>query len=109
MKVARKECEKCIDYDHSVWKPLSHPVDEWPLAVCDGTTLNPDDSIETDSVRQGSSSTHYYVRYNPGQRWYFLDRQTPEEALIFKHFDSKPGVEAPCMNMKAQTGVFSQS
>ncbi|KAL2279698.1 hypothetical protein FJTKL_13240 [Diaporthe vaccinii] len=75
--------------------PLTHPVDEWPLAVCDGTTVSPDDLIETDSIRQGSVSTHYYVRHNPGQRWYFLNRQTPEEALIFKHFDSKPGVEAP--------------
>lgn len=84
------------DCYHSVWKPLSHPVDEWGLAVCDGTTVSPDDLVETDSVRRGSVSTHYYVRYNPRQRWYFLDRQTPDEALIFKHFDSKPGIEAPC-------------
>lgn len=84
------------DRYHSVWKPLTNAVDEWGLAVCDGTTVSPDDLVETDSVRQRSVSTHYYVRYNPGQRWYFLDRQTPEEAMIFKHFDSKPGIEAPC-------------
>lgn len=45
---------------------------------------------------------HYYVRYDPGQRWYFLDRQTPDEALVFKHFDSKPGIEAPCMDLEFQ-------
>lgn len=93
---------------HSVWKPLSYPVDEWPLAVCDGTTVNSDDLVETDSIRQGSVSTHYYVRHNAGQRWYFLDRQTPEEALIFKHFDSKPGVEAPCMDVKSPKRLFVQ-
>lgn len=81
----------------SVWKPLSNPVDEWPLAVCDGTTVSRDDLIETDSIRQGNVSSHYYVRYNPDQKWYFLDRQTPDEALIFKHFDTKLGIEASCM------------
>lgn len=84
------------DCYRSVWKPLSNPVDEWPLAVCDGTTVSRDDLIETDSIRQGNVSTHYYVRHNPDQKWYFLDRQTPDEALIFKHFDTKPGIEAPC-------------
>ncbi|KAJ0115042.1 hypothetical protein J7T55_001450 [Diaporthe amygdali] len=74
----------------NVWKPLANPVDEWALAVCDGTSVNPDDLAETDSIRQGNITTHYYVRYDAGQRWYFLDRQTPDEALIFKHFDSKP-------------------
>lgn len=80
----------------SVWKPLSHPVDEFALGVCDGTTVRPEDLVETDSIRQGSISTHYYARYHEGQRWYFLHRQRPDEALIFKHVDSKPGVEAPC-------------
>ena len=77
-------------------------MDEWPLAVCDGTTVIQDDLVETDSIRQGSVSMHYYVKYDPGQRWYFLDRQTPDEALVFKHFDSKPGIEAPCKDPESQ-------
>ncbi|KAI3318885.1 hypothetical protein HD806DRAFT_304982 [Xylariaceae sp. AK1471] len=79
----------------NVWKPLCNPVEEWPLAVCDGTTVKPDDLVETDSVRQGSISTNYYVKYAPEQTWYYLKCQTPEEALIFKHFDSEPGIQAP--------------
>ncbi|KAF2175459.1 hypothetical protein K469DRAFT_647092 [Zopfia rhizophila CBS 207.26] len=79
----------------NVWKPLSCPVDEWPLAVCDGTTVKPNDLVETDSIRQGSISTNYYVKHNEDQKWYFLQKQTPDEALIFKHFDSEPGVKAP--------------
>ncbi|KAI1251513.1 hypothetical protein MGN70_006081 [Eutypa lata] len=79
----------------NVWKPLSHPVEEYPLAVCDGTTVRPEDLVETDSVRQGSISTNYYVKYHENQRWYFLRRQSPDEGLIFKHFDTKPEVKAP--------------
>ncbi|KAI2462935.1 hypothetical protein F4781DRAFT_426776 [Annulohypoxylon bovei var. microspora] len=78
----------------NVWKPLSHPVDEWALAVCDGTTVKPNDLVETDSIRQGSISTNYYVKYDEGQKWYFLKEQEPDEALIFKHFDSEPTVQA---------------
>ncbi|KAI1429100.1 hypothetical protein F5Y12DRAFT_729625 [Xylaria sp. FL1777] len=79
----------------NVWKPLCNPVDEWALAVCDGTTVKPEDLVETDSVRQGSVSTNYYAKYAPEQRWYYLKHQSPEEALIFKHFDSEPGIRAP--------------
>lgn len=99
MKKTRKNYQIDTNSNHSVWKPLSNPVDEWPLAVCDGTTVSPEDLIETDSIRQRNVSTHYYARYDPGQRWYFLDRQTPDEALVFKHFDSKPCIEAPCKEM----------
>lgn len=73
-------------------------MDEWSLAVCDGTTVDRRDLVETDSVRQGAVSSHYYARYDARQRWYYLDHQRPDEILIFKHFDSKPGVEAPCKN-----------
>ncbi|OTA96831.1 hypothetical protein M434DRAFT_392516 [Hypoxylon sp. CO27-5] len=78
----------------NVWKPLYHPVEEWALAVCDGTTVKSTDLVETDSIRQGSISTNYYVKYDEDQKWYFLKEQTPDEALIFKHFDSEPDVEA---------------
>ncbi|KAK9776459.1 putative Major facilitator superfamily (MFS) profile domain-containing protein [Seiridium cardinale] len=84
----------------NVWKPLSGSVGEWPLAVCDGTTVEANDLVETDSIRQGSFSTNYYAKYNDRQKWYFLKNQTPDEALIFKHFDSEPDVQAPWLTGK---------
>lgn len=79
-----------------MWKPLENTVQEWPLAVCDGRTVKPTDLVETDSVRQGGVSTHFYARFDAAQKWYYLEEQRPDEALIFKHFDSDQGVEAPC-------------
>ncbi|XXH05945.1 hypothetical protein Hte_012388 [Hypoxylon texense] len=85
----------------NVWKPLCNPVHDWALAMCDGTTVKPGDLVETDSIRQGSISTNYYVKYNKDQKWYFLKNQSPDEALLFKHFDSEPEVKAPSLNMPA--------
>ncbi|KAF2829308.1 methyltransferase CmcJ [Ophiobolus disseminans] len=78
----------------NVWKPIDNPVEQWPLAVCDGTSMAPADLVETDSVRRDKTTTLYYARYSPMHKWFFLYRQTPEEALLFKHFDSKSDVGA---------------
>ncbi|KAF2000919.1 methyltransferase CmcJ [Amniculicola lignicola CBS 123094] len=79
----------------NVWKPLDHAVEQWSLAVCDGNTILPTALVETDSVRRENTTTLYYATHSSEQRWYFLNKQTPDEALIFKHFDSKPDVKAP--------------
>ncbi|PSN60877.1 methyltransferase CmcJ [Corynespora cassiicola Philippines] len=79
----------------NVWKPLVNSVEEWPLAVCDGTTVDPSCMIETDSIRKDNISTNYYATFSTAQKWYYLHNQSPDEALIFKHFDSKPNVRAP--------------
>ncbi|KAL5393600.1 hypothetical protein PMIN04_008710 [Paraphaeosphaeria minitans] len=78
----------------NVWKPLNYPVDQWALAVCDTNTMEASELMETDSVRQGDVTALYYAHHNPNQKWHFLRQQTPEEALIFKHFDSKPDVKS---------------
>lgn len=85
-----------LTYQRSVWKPLDHPVDEWPLALCGGETIAPSTLLETDQVRRDNITTVYYTAYAKEQKWHFLERQTPEEVLIFKHFDSDPEVRSSC-------------
>jgi hypothetical protein len=75
---------------------LDHFVDQWSLAVCDGNTFPSSALIETDQVRKDAISSLYYATYSEDMKWYFLHQQTPEEALIFKHFDSKSDVRASC-------------
>lgn len=77
-----------------MWKPLDNPVDQWALAVCDTNTFDTSDLVETDSVRRENVTTLYYAHHNPNQKWHFLHKQTPNEALIFKHFDSKADVKS---------------
>jgi len=32
------------------------------------------------------------VNYSPSQKWYYLDKQTPEEVTLIKIWDSEEGV-----------------
>lgn len=67
---------------------------DWPLAVNDGSTVNVDDLVETDTIRRSFIGSNLYAKYRDTQKWYYLKRQQPDEVLIFKQFDSKPEVQA---------------
>ena len=80
----------------SVWRPLIDSVEDWPLAVCDGQTVNGSDLVETDHVRRQYSGSTLYLMRNPNQRFYYMSKQSKDEVLIFKNFDSQPEVKATC-------------
>lgn len=79
-----------------MWRPLIDSVEDWPLAVCDGRTVDGSDLVETDHVRRQYSGSTLYMMHNPAQRFYYMSKQSKNEVLIFKNFDSKPDVEAKC-------------
>ncbi|KAH9224645.1 hypothetical protein DL95DRAFT_452396 [Leptodontidium sp. 2 PMI_412] len=72
----------------NVWKPLKNPVEDYPLAVCDSSSMALDDLIESDLIRKRFTGATLYAHYNSNQKWYYLSRQRPDEALIMKVFDS---------------------
>lgn len=78
----------------NVWRPLIDSVEDWPLAVCDGRTVDGSDLVETDHVRRHYSGSTLYLMRNPAQRFYYMSKQSKNEVLIFKNFDSKPDVGA---------------
>jgi hypothetical protein len=57
---------------HSVWRPLS-TVEDWPLALTDGSTMGYSDIIEVDLVRQGYIGSTMYAKWRPGYKWHYLD------------------------------------
>ena len=81
---------------YNVWRVLSPPPQDMPLAVCAGPTMADSDRLEgearidgpgmseEDEIRFGSS----LIRPNRAHRWYWYSDMTPDEALIFKAFDS---------------------
>ncbi|KAL8834254.1 MAG: hypothetical protein Q9170_003841 [Blastenia crenularia] len=81
---------------NSVWRPLIDVVTDWPLAVCDGSTARRIDLVEADHVRQHYTGSTMYLMYDPQQRFYYMSRQSKNDVLIFKNFDSKRGVSATC-------------
>jgi hypothetical protein len=71
-----------------VWRPIRHPVESWPLAIADARTLSPDDLVVTERRypdRVGQTSA---ITWNPNHRWYWFPHMRPDEALVFKTFES---------------------
>ena len=75
---------------------MSHEVFDWPLALCDGSTIQKSDFLDTDQVRATYIGSSMFMMKNETMKWYFLRRQRPDEVLLFKQFDSKDDVKARC-------------
>jgi hypothetical protein len=70
------------------WRPIRHPVETWPLAICDARSLDEKDLIVTERRYQNRTGQTYAIRYNPGQHWYWFPRMRRDEALVFKVYES---------------------
>lgn len=75
----------------SVWRPIRHPIENFPLAVCDGSTVPADRLLAVDHVRKAYVGESAYPLAWPGYRWYYLGGQTRDEVLLFKTYDSGAG------------------
>jgi hypothetical protein len=70
------------------WRPIRHPVESWPLAIADARSLAPEDMFVTERRypdRVGQTSA---ITWNPDHRWYWFPQMRPDEALVFKTFES---------------------
>jgi len=71
-----------------VWRPIRHPVETFPLAIADAQTLSPDDMVVTERRAANRVGQTYAITYNPAHRWFWFPRQRPDEAIVFKVYDS---------------------
>lgn len=72
----------------NVWRPIAHPVQESPLAICDARSIAPTDWIATDLIYRDRVGETYLVSYNPAHQWFYFPHLQPDEALLIKCFDS---------------------
>lgn len=80
----------------NVWRVLSPPPQDVPLAVCDARTVSPADVVAADAIfdvtdRPEWSFESLLVRHNPAHRWCYFSDMTRDEALVFKTNDSQAG------------------
>jgi hypothetical protein len=76
-----------------VWRPIRHPVETFPLAICDAQSLAGADLIVSERRYPNRIGQTYAITYNPAHRWHWFPRMRREEALVFKVYDSiKDGV-----------------
>jgi hypothetical protein len=71
-----------------VWRPIRHPVESFPLAIADAQSLSPADMVVTERRYPDRIGQTCAITYNPAHRWYWFPRMRPDEALVFKVYDS---------------------
>jgi hypothetical protein len=71
-----------------VWRPIRHPVESHPLAICDAQTVSPETLVVNERRYPGRVGQTYGITYDPGQRWYWFPHMRPDEALVFKVYES---------------------
>lgn len=88
----------------NVWRPITGPMRDHPLALCDARTATADDLQLTRNIsRSGkgglrtpdgeiSEGQTYTVSHSPDHRWYYVPDMMPDEALLLKNYDSRRDV-----------------
>jgi hypothetical protein len=95
--LAPEEAERRLAGRHmliNVWRPVT-PVERSPLALCDASTVARDDLFPSE-VRGGLGDARrrslfgFNLAWNPAHRWTWLPGMTPDEAFVFRLYDSDP-------------------
>jgi hypothetical protein len=72
-----------------VWRAINRPIQANPLAIADARSLAPADLIAAERRYPHRVGETYQVRYNPAHRWFYFPEMRPDEALVFKVYDSQ--------------------
>jgi len=72
-----------------VWRPIRHPVETWPLAIADAQSISPESLVVTERRYPERIGQTYAITFDPGHRWYWFPRMRPDEALVFKTYESQ--------------------
>jgi hypothetical protein len=78
---------------YNVWRVLTPPPQDIPLAVCDARSVSTSDLVDADLITDTpgtleSSIVIVLLRYSPCHRWWYFSNMDRDEVLIFKSYDS---------------------
>ncbi|KAI3335797.1 hypothetical protein F4824DRAFT_510675 [Ustulina deusta] len=92
----------------NLWRPIQ-TIRRDPLCFCDGRTIGDEDLVPIDTTPPPKGTSSFYesvskgdgfqtleVRENPKHKWYYLSEMQPDEAVIFKCYDSKNSSKSRC-------------
>jgi len=80
----------------NVWRPLTDPVEDYPLALVDARSLTADHLVDTERRAPNHVGEIQLALHDPQQRWFYYPAMRPDEVLMFKTFDSAEGGVRPC-------------
>jgi len=81
---------------YNVWRPISAPPHDVPLALCDARSVAREDkqACKIDLPLGGGATFswgNYAYIHNPGHRWFYCSDMTPDDLFIFRTYDNQPG------------------
>jgi len=71
-----------------LWRPVTDVVRSHPLAIADARSIESADLIRVQRRSAERIGETYSLSFNAKHRWYYFPNMAPDEALIFKVFDS---------------------
>jgi hypothetical protein len=93
----------------NLWRPIRAPLRDYPLAICDSSSLGPDHLRAVDLVYPDRRGEIYYLTYDPAQRWYYAPDMQVNETWLLKNYDSAtsgtPGAAAHCAFNEPSRGL----
>ena len=85
----------------NLWRALSPPPHNMPLALCDQRTVDRDDLVIGHTVEPKliSHAVEYLTSlYNPAQHWWFYPDLTSDDLLVFNGFDPDSARPIGCLH-----------
>ncbi len=81
---------------YNVWRVLSPPPQDVPLALCAFPSIAEGDLLDCLAIFDPPGGApewsfgNYVIQHNPAHRWYYFSDVTPGEAIVFKTSESDP-------------------
>ena len=73
----------------NVWRNIAaEPVATHPLALCDATSVRPEDLVVFEIHYSDRVGENYFAKHADAHCWYFYPALTRDEALLIKQWDS---------------------
>jgi hypothetical protein len=72
----------------NLWRPISGPLRDAPLAICDASSIAPHHLAPVDLLYPDRRGEIYYLTYDPRQRWYYAPDMQRDEVWLLKNYDS---------------------
>jgi hypothetical protein len=71
-----------------VWRAIDRPILANPLAIADARSVAAADLLPAERRYPNRVGETYQLLHNPAHRWFYFPQMAPDEALVFKTYDS---------------------
>jgi hypothetical protein len=72
-----------------VWRAINQPIRKNPLALADAKSVAMDDLLVAERRYPHRVGQTYRLKYNANHRWFYFPEMRPDEAMVFKVYDSE--------------------